>query len=220
MIWQRLVTAGTLLCLLGGCDIAGDSGTAKVLGSVDVPAGEHRDDVSTVNGSVHIGQNAVVRRAHTVNGNIFLEAHASAAELHTVNGSVALAQSARVSGNLHTVNGKVTLESGAEVIGGLENVNGLIRIAAAHVGGGINTVTGSMELGPNAHVEGGLHIEKPSETSPLPDTIPRVLIMEGTVVAGTLNFERPVKLYVSDKATIGPVEGATPVKFSGERPTD
>jgi len=220
MIWQRLITAGTLLALLAACDIAGDSGTTTVLGSVDVPAGEHRDDVSTVNGSVHIGQNAVVRHAHTVNGNVFLEAHASAAELHTVNGSVALAQSARVSGNVHTVNGKVTLESGAEVIGDLENVNGSIRIAAAHVAGGINTVTGSMELGPNAHVEGGLHVEKPSGFSVLPDTVPRVVIMAGTVVAGTLNFERPVKLYVSDKATIGPVEGATPVKFSGERPTD
>jgi cytoskeletal protein CcmA (bactofilin family) len=220
MTWQRLVTAGTLLSLVAGCDLAGDSGTAKVLGSVDVPAGEHRDDVSTVNGSVHIGQNAVVGRAHTVNGNVFLEAHASAAELHTVNGSVALAQSARVSGNVRTVNGKLTLESGAEVIGALENVNGLIRVAAAHVAGGINTVAGSMELGPNAHVEGGLHIEKPSGTSLLPETIPRVIIMGGTVVAGTLNFERPVKLYVSDKATIGPVEGATPVKFSGELPTD
>jgi len=35
-----------------------------------------------------------------------------------------------------------------------------------------------------------------------------------------LAFERPVKLYVSDKATIGPVPGATPVRFSGERPTE
>jgi hypothetical protein len=37
-------------------------------------------------------------------------------------------------------------------------------------------------------------------------------------VKGTLRFERPVELYVSDRATIGPVEGATPVKFSGDRP--
>lgn len=220
MIWQRLVTAGTLLSLLAACDIAGDSGTSKVLGSVDVPAGEHRDDVTTVNGSVHIGQNAVVARAHTVNGNVFLEAHASAAAVHTVNGSVTLAQSARVSGNVRTVNGKLTLESGAEVVGSLENVNGLIRVAAAHVAGGITTVTGSMELGPGARIEGGVHIEKPSGTSVLPDTVPRVIVMEGTVIAGTLNFERPVKLYVSDKATIGQVEGATPVKFSGDHPTD
>jgi hypothetical protein len=35
---------------------------------------------------------------------------------------------------------------------------------------------------------------------------------------GTLNFERKVLLYVSDKATVGPVQGATAVKYSGERP--
>ena len=220
MIWRRLLIAGTLLLPMAACDFANESGTAKVLGSVDVPAGEHKDDVSTVNGSIHIGPNAVVSHAHTVNGNISLETRASAAELQTVNGSVGLAESARVSGNVHTVNGRLALENGADVSGGLENVNGLIRVAAAHVGGGIETVTGSMELGPDAHVEGGLHVEKPSGTSLLPEKIPRIVIAEGTVVAGTLNFERPVKLYVSDKATIGPVEGATPVKFSGERPPD
>ena len=31
-------------------------------------------------------------------------------------------------------------------------------------------------------------------------------------------FERPVKLYVSDKASIGPVSGATPISFSGDKP--
>ncbi len=30
-----------------------------------------------------------------------------------------------------------------------------------------------------------------------------------------MKFERPVKLYVSDTATIGAVEGATAEKFSG-----
>ncbi|MBV8909686.1 MAG: hypothetical protein JOZ89_02895 [Gammaproteobacteria bacterium] len=220
MIWQRLVVAGALLCPMAACDFVGDSGNTKVLGSVEVPAGEHKGDVSTVNGSIRIGQNAVVGSAHTVNGNISLDAHASAAELRTVNGSVGLAQSARVSGGVHTVNGKLTLENGADVSGGLENVNGMIRVAAAHVAGGIETVTGSMELGPHAHIEGGLHIEKPSGTSLLPEKIPRVVIAEGSVIAGTLVFERPVKLYVSDKATIGPVQGATPVKFSADRPPD
>jgi hypothetical protein len=38
------------------------------------------------------------------------------------------------------------------------------------------------------------------------------------VVGGTLDFDRKVSLYVSDTATIGPVHGATPVKFAGERP--
>jgi hypothetical protein len=39
-------------------------------------------------------------------------------------------------------------------------------------------------------------------------------------VDGPLNFEREVSLYVSDKATIGPVQGATIVKHSGDRPPE
>jgi hypothetical protein len=40
------------------------------------------------------------------------------------------------------------------------------------------------------------------------------------VIGGSLKFERPVKLYVSDRARIGPVEGATAISFSGQRPAD
>jgi hypothetical protein len=35
-------------------------------------------------------------------------------------------------------------------------------------------------------------------------------------VQGDLRFEREVKLYVSDKETIGPVMGATPIPFAGD----
>ena len=45
-----------------------------------------------------------------------------------------------------------------------------------------------------------------------------MVIGPGSVVQGTLNFEREVELYVSDTATIGAVEGAKVVRFSGERP--
>ena len=47
---------------------------------------------------------------------------------------------------------------------------------------------------------------------------PRVVIGPGSVVKGPLNFERDVDLYVSDHATIGTVTGATPIRFSGDRP--
>ena len=49
---------------------------------------------------------------------------------------------------------------------------------------------------------------------------PRIVVGPGSRVGGTLNFERKVSLYVSDRATIGPVQGATAVKYSGERPPD
>jgi hypothetical protein len=40
------------------------------------------------------------------------------------------------------------------------------------------------------------------------------------VVEGPLEFEREVKLYVSDTAKVGEIKGATPVRFSGEKPED
>jgi hypothetical protein len=46
------------------------------------------------------------------------------------------------------------------------------------------------------------------------------VIGPGAAVKGTLRFKREVKLYVSDRATIGPVEGATAIKFTGDRPPD
>jgi hypothetical protein len=33
-----------------------------------------------------------------------------------------------------------------------------------------------------------------------------------------MRFERKVRLFVSDKATVGTVTGATPVPFTGDRP--
>jgi hypothetical protein len=47
---------------------------------------------------------------------------------------------------------------------------------------------------------------------------PRIVIGPGAVVQGELRFEREVQLYVSDKATVGAVSGATPIKFSGDKP--
>ena len=61
-----------------------------------------------------------------------------------------------------------------------------------------------------AHVLDAVHAAGVTETA--------VVIGPGAVVKGTLKFQREVKLYVSDRATIGPVEGATVNKFSGEHP--
>jgi cytoskeletal protein CcmA (bactofilin family) len=206
-----------LITLTGAAALARASETSRVLGSIDIAAGEHTGNVSTVNGSIHIGASAVVGTAHTVNGSIEVEDHATATELQTVNGSIELSDSARVSGDVQTVNGKLKLENGVDVAGQLRNVNGSMHIAAAHVAGGIHSTTGNIEIGPNARIEGGIHMEKESGRS-LSDSVPHVVVGPGSVVSGILLFERPVKLYVSDGATIGAVQGASVIKFSGDHP--
>jgi DUF4097 and DUF4098 domain-containing protein YvlB len=230
----------TLLAVLGtltGCVNADDShtnsdkddqtsegsSTHSVNGSIHVKAGETKDDLSTVNGSIQVADNAVFTTAQTVNGSITLGAHATGQSLTTVNGSITLGDGASVSHAISAVNGKLTLHTGADVAGTLTNVNGRVLLQAAHVGGGIKTVSGDIDIGSNSHVEGGILVKK--EGTQVfwffrwnSNDTPRIVIGPGAVVQGDLRFERNVLLYVSDSATIGPVSGATAVKFSGETP--
>jgi DUF4097 and DUF4098 domain-containing protein YvlB len=198
---------------------AADPGISKVMGSIDISDGQHAGDLSTVNGAIHVGENAVVGRANTVNGAITLGRQSAATELQTVNGSISVSDGARVTGPVHSVNGSLRVENGADVTGTLGNVNGGIWVAAAHVGGRIDSATGDVDIGPKAQVDGGIFMGR--DTSWFHwgfEHTPRVVIGPGAVVKGPLRFERRVALYVSDRATIGPVEGAAPVKFSGDHP--
>ena len=196
----------------------GDEST-KINGSIHVPAGKPPGAAATVNGSIHIDDNAAVTTVTTVNGSEHLGDHASATSLNSVNGSIVLGSGAHVSGSVSSVNGDLTLGNGADISGSLSNVNGKISLTAAHVGRGIKTVSGSMDIMGASRVEGGILVEKPSgELMPSVRDVPRIVIGPGATVQGELRFERPVKLFVSDKATIGTVTGATPIPFSGESP--
>jgi DUF4097 and DUF4098 domain-containing protein YvlB len=216
----RIVAGLAILLAVAGCDfsIDGDSDSpTKVNGSVHIPAGKPRGEARTVNGSIHIDDNAAVTSATTVNGSIHLGSHATADSLKTVNGSLTLGTGARVSENAGSVNGDLSLADGAEVSGHLGNVNGKIGLTAAHVAGGIKTVSGNINILGASRVEGGITVEKPTGIM-FSSGDPVIIIGPGATVTGDLRFERKVKLYVSDKATIGNVIGATPVMFSGDTP--
>jgi hypothetical protein len=197
-----------------------DPTISRVTGSIEVAAGQHAGEVSTVNGSIHIGENAVVGKVDTVNGSVALANRATAASLDTVNGSVKVSEGARVAGTVSTVNGSLSVADGADVGDALSNVNGSIRIAAAHVGGSIETTNADIDIGPNARIDGGIHMNRDSNWWHffVPGSLPRVVIGPGSVVRGALSFERAVKLYVSDHASIGPVTGATVIRFAGASP--
>lgn len=214
----RIIAALALMGALAGCDISVDGdGSTKVNGSVHVPAGKAAEEARTVNGSIHVDDNAAVTSAATVNGSVRLGAHATANSAKTVNGAISLGEGAHVSGSVGTVNGDLTLATGAEVAQALSNVNGKIALSSAHVAGGIKTANGSVSIMGTSHVEGGLLVEKPNGVLFNSDD-PVIVIGPGAIVQGDLKFERKVKLFVSDKATIGTVTGATPITFSGDNP--
>ena len=207
-----------LLVALAGCsDSDGGDGSTKINGSIHVPVGKPAGAVATVNGSIHIDDNAAITSATTVNGAVHLGDHATATSLNSVNGSIVLGADAHASGSASSVNGELELKNGSEVSGALSNVNGQITLTAAHVGGGIKTINGSMNITGASHVEGGILVEKPSGLQVVHD-VPRIVIGPGATVQGELHFERTVQLYVSDKATIGTVTGATPISFTGDTP--
>lgn len=220
-----LATLAIAMAAVTGCSdgVNGDvtatqNGASTVNGSVHVPAGLHSGGVSTVNGSVHVDDSATVGGASTVNGGIDIGAHATADSLSTVNGAVTLQDGAHVAHAVTTVNGGINLKSGAEVAGSVRNVNGRIALAGAHVAGGLRTVGGDIDVGGGSHVEGGILVDKDSSLFNWSRSVPRIVIGPGAVVQGDLRFEREVKLYVSDKATVGPVSGATAVRFAGDSP--
>ena len=210
--------AFTTACVAGDDS---DSGMDKVNGSIHVEAGQTPQDASTVNGSIRLADGAKVEDASTVNGSITLGDHASAKSADTVNGSISLGNGAQISKGVESVNGALGLSPGAEVAGHLSNVNGHITVKGAHVGGGIETVDGDIDIIGDARVDGGILVHKPDSNAWFHfgnDRVPVVTIGPGATVNGTLKFERQVKLYVSDKAHVGQIVGATPVKFTGDEP--
>jgi hypothetical protein len=214
------IQALAVLFALSGCSESDDGdASTKINGSIHVPAGKEAGAVTTVNGSIHIDDNAAVTSATTVNGGVHMGDHATAASLNSVNGAIVLGADAHVSGSASSVNGELSLGDGADVAGSLSNVNGKITLTGAHVGGGIKTVNGGMNITGASRVEGGILVTKPSgDLLQLVRDVPRIVIGPGATVQGELRFERTVKLYVSDKATIGTVTGATPITFTGDTP--
>ncbi|TBR36552.1 MULTISPECIES: hypothetical protein [Dyella] len=199
--------------------LAKDNDIDKINGTVRVENGQTAGDVSTVNGAVRIGDNATVEKASTVNGSVELGDKSQAKEISTVNGGASLGAGSRVTGTVETTNGSIRLNRGAEVLGKVSNVNGSINLEGGHVAKGIETVTGDVYVGTDSHVEGGILVDKPSGWFSSRRNRPvHVVIGPHAVVQGTLDFRREVILHVSDSATIGPVKGATAVKFSGSEP--
>jgi DUF4097 and DUF4098 domain-containing protein YvlB len=199
---------------------AGDSDTHSVNGSIHVAAGRKSVEAGTVNGNIRIDDDANVSSAHTVNGDIRVGARATVESLHTVNGAITLGAGAQVKETVTSVNGSLDMGDAARVAGAVSNVNGEIVLASAQVGGGITTVNGDVKLKGNSHVEGGILVRRAHSTGWFnwEGNAPRIVIGPGASVQGELRFERKVRLYVSDRATIGPVSGATPIRFSGDTP--
>ena len=191
----------------------------KVNGSIHVPDNATVGKLSTVNGSIHVGDGAHAADASTVNGSIHLGANVTIDALDTVNGGIHVGAGTKIAKTIEAVNGSISLAAGTDVAGKVSNVNGGIALTAAHVGGGIETTSGAIDIGANSRVDGGILVNQDNSWFHFGvSRDPRVVIGPHAVVQGDMVFKRTVQLYVSDSATVGKIEGAKPVTFTGDKP--
>jgi DUF4097 and DUF4098 domain-containing protein YvlB len=216
---------------------------ASVNKSIKINAGSESDGATTVNGSISVGEGAVVsgtlrtvngkiqvkndatiEDAETVNGSLIIGDSVSAGDLTTVNGSVSLGEDTSISGGAEAVNGRIILEQGSKVQRDVSNVNGDMEFSGSEVSGNVTTVNGDIDLSDGAVVKGDVIVEKPNSWGwgNNSSKMPKVVVGPGSVVNGTIRLEREVELYLSESAKIGGVTGvmsmSDAVRFSGDRP--
>lgn len=205
---------------------AGESsdGESTVNGSITIGEGATvTGGISTVNGSIRIEEGATIRDAETVNGGLRIGDRVKSQDLSTVNGAIRVAEDVTVNGEISAVNGRIQVGGGSKVANHLGNVNGSIELDGSEVGGNLSTVNGDIELADGAVVKGDLIVEKPGGWGWNKDSNkPKVVIGPGSRVEGIIRLEREVKLYISESAEVGGVEGEMSledaVRFTGKRP--
>jgi DUF4097 and DUF4098 domain-containing protein YvlB len=207
------------------------SDLSTINGGIYVDSGQKAGRVSAVNGGIHVGADATVGQVTTVNGGVTLGTGATAQSLHTVNGSIDVGPGSHIKGEVRTVNGGFNLAPGVDIAGDLSNFNGKMRLMGVHIGGSVQTRSGDIYVGSGSRIDGGLRVSA-LKFNYGPDNwftrlifgnyngpdqhVPTIIIAPGAIVSGTLHFERDVNLYVSSRAKIGPVEGATPSAYAGD----
>src|SRR5690606_2969883 len=142
----------------------------------------------------------------------------SAAVGATDNGSSKGGGQVTVGDDDEAANGSISIDGAGNVGGDIETVSGAIGLVDTDVAGGIATVNGDLTVGIGSHVRGGIRYEKPgTQLISFKRRDPRVVIGPDARVDGPLVFEHSVSLYVHETASIGPVTGATAVRYSGAR---
>lgn len=179
--------------------------------------------VETVNGSIRIGDNAQLEDVETVNGSLRIGDGVKTNDVSSVNGSITLGASVTVRGEVSTVNGRITVAQGSTISEDVSNINGEIKLSGAEVSGDLSTVNGDVLLLDAAVLQGNLTVERPqNQGKRWRDHLSKVIIGPGARVAGDIILEQKVELYISETARVGEVRGvmsiADAIRFSGDRP--
>lgn len=190
-----------LACALAGCAMHIDK-------NVHVQQGDMSRSVYDVDGAIDVDAQARARKLSTVDGNITLGRWAQATELRSVDGNLTMAAGSSCSGDLRTVDGTIRLADSARIGGDVETLTGRIEAQGALIAGQVETVSGRIALSGATHVDQGIVLALPSPKESGDDLkrLPVVIIGPGVVVAGPIVAHRGGTLWVSRKASVGPVQ--------------
>ena len=215
--------------LLVGCDAsinedirvnAGDTsiGGATINGNViieDAAVVEH-GGIKTVNGRISVGKGARVNNCATVNGSVVIADEARTGDVKSINGDIKIARKAKIEGDIKLVNGRVSVDRGAHVDGDIGTINGHIKLTGSIVNGSLSNYNGGISVLDGTRVDGGLKIHEKKDGSR--DEDPVIVVGRNAVIAGDLEFERPVRLYIHNSAQVGSITGAEAQRYSGDEP--
>ena len=200
-------------------------GESSVNGSITVGEGAVvTGDLGTVNGSIRVADNARIEEVGTVNGSLTISSGVKSGSLSTVNGAVGIGANTTVDGVVETVNGRISLDTGSSVTGHVENVNGDISLTGSEISGDLTTVNGNIDLSDASVIKGDINVEKQHGWGwgNKKSRTPEIVIGPASRVDGVIRLEREVKLFISESAEVGGVEGEMSmddaVRFSGKRP--
>ena len=152
---RYIVLLFSLLILFGyACNV-------EVNQSVRIDDGtKHRDDITTVNGSITIGKDCeVLGLCRSINGNIRVGEGSTVRDIQSVNGKISIAENVRVDGELGAINGGVTIKSGVVVTHDIDVINQHIRIEGSEIGGNISIQNGDVFLRDKTTLEGNILVD-------------------------------------------------------------
>jgi hypothetical protein len=189
-----------------------------VNGSIDLESKSSADGVETVNGSIDVADDVSVSKLETVNGSIRVGSGLkTTGDVETVNGRIEVGAGSTIQGSVSTVNGRVTLDQ-VSVSKSAETVNGGLLLRASRIGGNVEMVNGRAEVLDGTIVGGDIIVRKPKGNWGWggKSKAPVVVIGPGSEVRGQIRIENDAtKLYISDSARVGSVEGVKAISYSG-----
>ena len=193
------------------------SGTSTINGEITVGAGATVDGgLRTINGAIRLGAGAQTGDLTIVNGAITLGDSAHAGKLEGVNSAITLGKNVHTGSDIAVVNGGLRTAPGTRIHGSVSIVNGDMALCGTAVSDHLTFVNGTVWLADSSTVQGDITAKQPNGSNNNPP--PVVVIGPHATVGGSIIFERPGQLYVSDSAVIHGVQGATATKFSGDAP--